>query len=568
MRLSPEALEFINAPDTVDFVTRATEAFFDFIRESKMILVTQPLGTQYILGYIKAENFPKLAEALGNSFVSSLPVVLGTLDRPALEAAGIIQVQNQPYLQLKGRGVLVGIVDTGIDYTQEIFRYENGRSKICYIYDETAQGDPPEGFSLGVEYSREDIDRALASEDPYSIVPQKDENGHGTFLASVAAGRESGDFIGAAPDAEIIAVKLRKARPFYREMYCVPEDQQEAYESSAIMVGVEYILKKARDLGRPVVICIGMGTNFGSHDGYSVFSEYLRGVSVQQGVCLVAAAGNEGQERHHTEGRISAVGQTQDIDIKIGDNAGDVYLSLWNTIPDRMSVSIRSPTGELVRRVPARSGQRTEVALTLEKTTVQVEYFFPLEGSGGQETVIRILDAAPGIWTVTIYGDLILDGTYHAWLPTTGFVSPSVEFLSASPESTVTSPALGLGVICCGAYNSSIGSLYAKSSRGPAWSGRSLPDLVAPGVGVGGIYPYGGGTMSGTSAAAAVLTGACALLLQWGVVEGNDTSMSTDQIRAYLIRGCRRTAAVDYPSDQWGYGSLQLMQTFHLMRDL
>ena len=570
MRLSPEALEFIHAPDTIDFVTRASDAFFEFAKKSSDVVIGQMLSGRYVLGYMKAEKFHLLEEALGAAFISSVSAVLGLLDRPALDAAGVSQVHSQPYLNLKGRGVLLGFVDTGIDYTQDVFRYADGASKIQYIYDQTAEGEPPAGFVLGREYAKADIDAALASEDPYALVPQRDEDGHGTFLASVAAGGQSEDFSGAAPDAEIIAVKLKKARPLYRERYCVPASQENAYESSAVMVGVEYILRKARELGRPVAICIGLGTNAGGHDGYSVFEEYLSGVSIQKGVCLCAAAGNEAEARHHTGGVLRPGEPPGQVDLKVGDNAGDVYLAVWNTVADRLSVSVRSPSGELVGRVPAKPGigPAVDVKLVLEAARVQVEYHFPVEGSGGQLTVIRILGATPGVWNIQLHGDILLNGSYQVWLPMTGFVAPSVEFLAATPDYTVTCPGSAIGVICCGAYDSASKSLYAKSSRGPAWDGRILPDLTAPGVGVGGIYPYGPGSMSGTSAAAAVLAGVCALLLQWGIREGNDPAMGAYQIRAYLIRGCLRRPDMVYPNNQWGYGSVQLMQSFHLMREL
>ena len=212
MALSPEAMAFIQAPDTVDFVTRATDAFFAYVQRSNEVVIGQFLSGRYVLGYIKQENFHHLEEALGTAFVSSVSVVLGLLDRPALEAAGISQVQSQPYLNLKGRGVLIGFLDTGIDYTQSVFRYEDGSSRIQSIYDQTVGGPPPEGFLLGREYSNAEINAALASQDPYAIVPQRDEDGHGTFLASVAAGRQTEDFSGAAPDAEIIAVKTIPSR--------------------------------------------------------------------------------------------------------------------------------------------------------------------------------------------------------------------------------------------------------------------------------------------------------------------------------------------------------------------
>lgn len=568
MAVSQELLDFIISPDTVDFVARKSDYFLDFVQNHPEIVVTQTLSGRYVVGYVDKKNTNLLMEVLGTGFISVMSTVLGTLARSMLEASGIIQVQNQPYLDLQGRGVLIGFVDTGIDYTQDVFIYEDGTSKIQYIFDQTAVGEPPEGFFIGKEYTNEQINEALRSDDPYSIVPQRDNSGHGTFLASVAAGRKTNDFLGAAPDTEIIAVKLRKARPYYLEQYCVPEDQNDAFESSAVMVGVEYILKKARELNRPVVICLGIGTNFGSHDGYSIFEEYLSGISNLKGVCLCVAAGNESQQRHHMQGAISSQDETQNIDLRIGSNAGNVCISIWNSVSDRLSVSVRSPSGELVSRVPARAKYETTVKLVLEPTEINIQYHFPLEGSGGQLTFVRIINATPGIWTITMHGDIVLDGTFHAWLPLTGFVCPSVEFLSATPYYTVTVPSTSIGVICCGAYDSSNNSLYLKSSWGPSRASLMLPDLVAPGVEVSGYFPYGHGASSGTSISAAITAGACALLLQWGIVEENDVSLSTYQIRAYLIRGCVRSEAMKYPNPQWGYGALNLIQTFSLMREL
>ena len=568
MELSNEIKNFIQSPDTLDFIVRSSDYLDEFIKENPNITITQTLSGRYIIGYIDKSHYDDLLSYLSTSFISSAPVILGTLDRPPLDSAGIIPVHNQPYLDLKGRGVLVGIVDTGIDYMQKSFIYEDGTSKIKFIYDQTAEGDPPDGFFFGHEYNNEQINSALSSENPHDIVPEHDKSGHGTFLASVAAGREIDDFSGAAPEADIIAVKLKKARPFYLEKFCVPDQQEYAFESSAVMVGIEYIIKKAHELKRPVVICLGLGTNFGSHDGFSIFEEYLSGISNLKGVCICNAAGNECQERHHTSGKLNTVGETQNVDVRVGSNAGNICISLWNTVSDRLSVSIRSPSGELVGRVPAKAGTSTEVKLVLENTRVTVEYYMPLEGSGGQLTVVRILDATPGIWTIIVHGDIILNGVYHSWLPMSGFVSTDVEFLSASPYYTTTIPGTAIGTICCGAYNSLSQSLYQKSSWGPSRAEVTLPDLVAPGVNIGGYFPYGFGQMSGTSAAAAITSGACALLMQWGIVNGNDVSLSTYQIRAYLIRGCVKSIAMDYPNEQWGYGTLNLMQSFHLMREL
>lgn len=569
MSLDPALVKFIDDPDTLDFITLQSEVLMGHLKENPNIIYTQALLGRYVVAYTNRSNMNSIIENLGGSYTSMIPFVMGLLDTESLEEAGIIEVQRQPYLDLKGRGVLVGLVDTGIDYTKDIFKYEDGTSKIQYIFDQTVRGNTPQGFFIGTEYTNAQINEALKAADPYDIVPQKDTVGHGTFLASIAAGREDGTgFIGAAPDAELIVVKLRKARPFFLERYLVPPEQENVYESSSVMVGIEYILSKAQELDRPAVICLGVGTNQGGHDGFSILEQYLSEVAGLRGVCVCTAVGNENQAGHHMQNMLPSTGAVQNVDIRVGDNAGHVYITIWSSVSDRISVAVRSPTGEMVSRIPARSGVYYEAKLILEEAGVSVAYYFPVEGSGSQLTVVRLFNATPGIWTIIVHGDIVLNGAYHAWLPITGFVSPSVEFLTPVPNTTVTVPATAFGIISCGAYNARTESLYIRSSWGPTRALVQTPDLVAPGVNVGGYYPIGYGSMDGTSVSTAITAGACALLLQWGIVNRNDPAMSTYQARAYLIRGCSRSESTTYPNPQWGYGKLNLMQTFNLMRQV
>lgn len=569
MTLDPALAEFIDNPATLDFITLQSEILMGLFQNNPDILFTQTLLGRYVIGYANRENVGIIIQNLGGSYASTVPFVMGLLDSEDLEQAGIIAVQQQPYLDLKGRGVLVGIVDTGIDYTQEVFRYEDGTSKIQYIFDQTVRGNTPEGFFIGTEYTNAQINEALQSENPYDIVPQRDTVGHGTFIASVAAGRENASgFIGAAPDSELIVVKLKKARPYYLERYLIPPEQENVYESTAVMIGIEYVLSKARELNRPVVIYLGVGTNLGGHDGFSLIEQYLSEVASLRGVCVCIAGGNENQAGHHMTNTLTLTGEEQNIDVRVGDDAGNIYISIWSSAADRISVAVRSPTGELVSRAPARSGISYDTKLILEEAGVTIAYYFPVEGSGSQLTVIKLYNATPGIWSIIVHGDIILNGTYHSWLPLTGFVAPGVEFLTPSSNTTIVVPATAFGIISCGAYNATTDSMYIRSSWGPTRAPAQAPDLVAPGVGVGGIYPTGDGTMDGTSAANALTAGACALLLQWGIVDGNDVAMSTYQARAYLIRGCTRSESLKYPNPQWGYGSLNLMQTFNLMRQV
>ena len=569
MEVREDLIKIINDPNTVDFVARYTKQFADYAASNPDITLTQILRGRYVIGYANKNNFKDLSTPLGTGFISSLSTVLGTLEQPELTDTGIYQVQNQPFLNLTGRGVLIGIVDTGIDYTNEAFIYEDGTSKIRYLYDESdSSGIPPGDFYIGTEYTNEQINAALKLDDPYSMIPQKDTSGHGTFLSSLMSGRNTDDFTSMAPDSELIVVKLKKARSFYYDRYGIPSDQENAFESSAVMLGIEYILQKAEELDSPVAICLGLGTNFGSHDGFSLFEEFLGNVGNLKGVCLCIAAGNESQAGHHVECVIPLKGDSCDINVNVGKNVEDIYITIWSFVPDRVSISVRSPTGELISRVPARPGNIQEVQLVLEKSKVRIEYHFPVEGSGGQNTIVKIKDPTPGIWVLTLHGDIILNGVIHAWLPMKGFISDNVKFIGATPYYTITIPGTTVGLITCGAYNSFNNSIYLETSWGPTRNGISAPDFVAPGVNISGFYPNGFGTMSGTSVATAITTGASALLLQWGIVEENDLSLSTYQIRAYLIRGATRSEALIYPNYQWGYGTINLMQTFHYMREI
>ena len=411
----------------MDFVTRQNSFFIEYAKNDPGLVIAQTLSGGYLLCYINRHEIESLVTVLGPGFATTESIVLGPLIDAPLDASGITQIYNQPYLDLDGRDVLVGIVDTGIDFTQPAFIRDDGTSKIRYLYDQTGIGNAPEGFAIGTEYTNAQINEALKSPNPYDVVPQRDTSGHGTFVASIAAGRKLGDFVGAARGADIIAVKLPLAKPFYLDAFFVPPTQQNAFSSSSVMVGVEYILKKAHELEKPVAICIGLGTNFGGHDGFSVFAEYLGGVASQKGVCLCTAAGNESQARHHMEGKLKTAGEIQNVDIRVGDDAGDVMVSLWNTISDRLSVAIRSPSGELVSRIAAKAGPSKETKLLLERSVVVVRYFLPVEVSGAQLTVVQIRNATPGLWTIIVHGDIVLDGISTAGFRS-GFVDESVEF--------------------------------------------------------------------------------------------------------------------------------------------
>ena len=413
--------DFIYSPNTTTLVFDGEAAAATLLRQNVDKVISRSVESGAFVVYVNVNDVDRIINAFDYNR-NLFPLVLGLLGEAELEASGILQVQRHPYLNLRGNGVLLGFVDTGIDYTQEAFQYEDGSSKIQYIWDQTIRGNPPDGFLYGSEYDNETINLALRSENPFDIVPHRDTVGHGTFLASVAGSRESGRYTGAAPDAEIIVVKLKRATPADYERFLIPRDQENAFSGIDFALGVQYIVDKARELNRPVAICVSLGTNLGLHGGFNRLEEYLSVIAETNGKAVCVAAGNEADAGHHTHGRISVTGSIQNVEVWASDKFEDIYLTLWNYAIDRMSVSITSPLGEQIDRVPAYDATGYRRSLILEQSIVIVEYHFPVERSEGQLTRIKILQATPGIWTITIYGDSILDGSYHMWLPLTGFM--------------------------------------------------------------------------------------------------------------------------------------------------
>ena len=561
-----DLVDFVRHPDTLAIISRHDSHYTRFIESNPYLRTGRILSGGYVISYIAREHLNKMDGAFTDHAFSTMAITLALTDRQDLDAAGISQVQQHPYLGLRGRGVLLGVVDTGIDYTNDIFRWEDGSTRIQYLWDQSLDGTPPPGFPMGREFTANNIDLALDSDQPYAQVPSRDEDGHGTFIASLMGGHLPRNDIGAAPDADFVVVKLRPCGPFLREQYLVPDWQPNAYSSADVMLGIDYILERAAALGRPVAICLALGSNLGGQDGFSTFEQYLTYVTFRTGVCLCTSAGNESQAAHHTQGILSAQGDSQAIDIIMDSSEDDLLVSLLNTVADRFSVSVRSPTGEVVGRIPARNGLVVSAKLVMEHSSVQIEYYYPVPG-GGQQTYVKFFDPTPGIWTIMMHGDLVLNGSYHAYLPITGMVSPGTRFLAPYPYSTIVTPGTAVGIICCGGYSTRTDALYIDSSWGPTRTPIIRPDLVAPGMDVGGVFPGGVGTMTGTSVSAAITAGAGALMLQWGIVEGGDPYINTQRIRAFLIRGCKRDPGRTYPNEQWGYGRLDLISTFDRLRE-
>lgn len=515
---------------------------------------------------------------------SAVPKLYSLLDVTSMDAAGITPAGELPVLNNQGAGVIVGFVDTGINYTDSLFRNVDGSTRIIGIWDQTNNSDnsnnienetakPFSAFSAlyGTQYTAEEINLALNSDNPASIVPTRDENGHGTFLASIAAGNrdERAGFSGAAPQASIAMVKLKPAKQYLRDFYLI-QDGADAYQENDIMMGVSYLYFLARKYSMPLVVCIPLGTNMGSHMGMSRLGQYLNQVSLSNGSAVITAAGNETGARHHFRAVMDADTDEVIAELRVGEREAGFSMELWAENMGAYTVGFISPTGEVAREISVPLRGENTVSFLLEQTQITVYTQIADVSSGSQFIFMRFENPMSGIWRILIRNTLDIRETFHIWLPVRGFISDETYFLRPDPDTTITDPGNARYPITVTAYDHTKNSIYIHASRGYSLSGRIKPDLAAPGVNILGASVSGRRLtrMSGTSVSAAHLAGAAAILLNWGVLNANYPYLNTPVLKSIFVRGAQRNPALTYPNREFGYGTLNLYEAFLHLRNL
>ena len=500
---------------------------------------------------------------------NSIPKCYTLIDMAAMTQAGITQIQNYPTLNLQGTGVMIGFVDVGIDYQNPVFRNIDGSTRIAGIWDQTIQsGTPPEGFAYGTEYRREQIDEALRSGNPLEIVPSVDTNSHGTFVASIAAGgvNEGEQFIGAAPDATIAMVKLKPAKQYLKEFYEIHTDAP-CYQENDIMLGITYLNQLATELELPLVLCFALGTNMGGHSAVSPMTGLLEIYSVQANRAVVIGAGNEANERHHFLGRAENVNDVKTVEIRVAADVQGFCMELWTENPNIMAVTVVSPTGGSTGRIPIRREETQEFPFVFERSTVSVDYRLFLERSNAELIFFRFNRPVEGIWKIIVEPVQVAEGVFHLWLPMTEFLENEVYFLESNPDYTITEPGSTITGMTVGFYNGNDNSVAISSGRGYTRGGVIKPNYVAPGVNVTGATTRNQfAERTGSSIAAAITAGACALLLEWIIYELGEEAVDSIQIRNLLTLGTERNPGEVYPNRTWGYGRLNLYKAFDEIR--
>lgn len=495
-----------------------------------------------------------------------MPKVFGLMqelfDPIALQNSGIIRTQRPP-LSLSGRGVVIAFIDTGIRYEQEVFRNQAGNTRILALWDQTIQnGNPPEGYDYGTLYTRDAINLALQNENPLSVIPSSDENGHGTAMASIAAGSILGGgqiFNGAAPEADIVVVKLRQAKKYLRDYYLIPENA-DAYSEADIMLGIKYAESFAQTMQRPVVICIGLGSNTGNHILGSTLARYLSDISRIRNRGVVLSGGNEGNAAHHFSGTVpKGEDNSLNVEIRVGEGERGFRIEMWGGTPNIFYAAVRTPGGETIPKF--RLGLRTtqRYSFVYERTIVTIDSILVEPGTGDELITFRFEAPTAGVWTIQVFQEQNGgNGEFNMWLPISSFLDSSTFFLNPNPDVTLTDPGIAERPITVAAYNDENNSLYVNSGRGFLRNGVIKPDFAAPGVNVATSV----GNRTGTSLAAAITAGGVAQFLQWAVVQQNNPLMETLEIKSYFIRGADRSREQIYPNKEWGYGRLNVAGAF------
>lgn len=493
--------------------------------------------------------------------------LLFTLDSTvSLEKSSITTVQHNPNLSLFGQGILIGFVDTGIDFEHKAFRNPDGTTRIYSIWDQTLQeGTPPQGFTFGSEYKKESINFALSTPSPKSIVSTRDDNGHGTMLAGIASGTPNlaEGFQGVAPEAELVVVKLKQAKEYNRKIFGAGNDI-ECYQESDIILGIEYIRSVAAHLNRPLVLCIGVGTSQGGHSGSDLFSVYINNLATYHGVSVCIAAGNEGNNRRHFRGDLMLPDFYRDFELRIGDHDTDFFFELWNYSPFRLTFMLTAPGGETTQVIYPRLNECLSFNLVFESTVIYVNNFVLEEDTGAQLIIVRFQQAKAGIWKIRIVNMDLQPATFDAWLPSGPIISEDTFFLESTPEITVTNPGNTINPLTVTAYNQLNDSILINSSRGFSVSGVIVPDLAAPGYQITCPIPgnrYGSAT--GTGAAAAHASGIVAMLMEWAINRGNYTTITGKDISRLMVRGATRSTTITYPNTTWGYGRINILGVFN-----
>lgn len=530
----------------------------------------------YVLGNLikNKDNTIEIREVFNSYFKTDLfkiiyvlPPEIYTLEQvSAIQASNVGSLQSDVALNLKGDGVVIGIIDTGIDYLSNEFKDSNGNTRINEIWDQSSGFKYINGQAiLGEIYKSDRINEAIKAhsegKNPYEIVPSKDDIGHGTNMAGiVGAAGYNPNIKGMAPNCEFVIVKMNPSE-FIKEQFDI---KMHPYNVTSIFLALEYLQRYALLNNKPLVILLPLGTNSGNHKGNNMLDSYISSISNNVGIVIVTGTGNEGVEDNHTSGIIKNKGDEGSIELLIEEREKLIPVQLWMGPPNIMEINIISPSGVESGYIPSILNISEKYSFVFEETQIHVYYSIPEEYTGDQLIRVYFQDIQPGIWKINVKLKLGKDAEYNAWISQTGLTLSKNRFISTNQYGTITTPGDSVDTVTVAAYNQNNDNLLAYS--GVAFRDRPIIDFAAGGyntitVGINNSIDV----ISGTSLSAAIGAGACALLFQWGIINKNFPNMYSRTLKTLLNRGVRRRAGDIYPSPQLGNGILDLYKVFQNM---
>ena len=543
-------------------------------------IISQSIKNPYIYATIIDDKYAIVSIPVNNSIYTiqkDIPAIvfikrgyIYTLETiTVMTAANINLLHLDNPLSLFGNGVLVGLVDTGIDYLNPEFMFKNGETRIHRIWDQTLPTDTTnQNVPFGVEYTKEQITDAINASksggNPYDIVNSKDTIGHGTSMAGViGATGINPNLQGAAPNCEFAVVKLA---PYINPPLKTRENLP-IFDLTSISSAITYLVNYALNINTPMVVYIPLGSNLGNHNGEGILEDIIDTLSINRGIVMVTGSGNQANKGYHTSGMLSNPGDFNNVQLYISPEQKNLLLEFWISEPHKLSLSILSPSGESTGVIPSTLNSQDTNTFIFEQTTAKISYSIPEQLSGDELITVFLDNIQSGTWTFKLNADYTLNGVFNAWIPQEGITVGNTQFLSPIPYNTVTSPGTSKYIITVACYNQNNDNIVISSGTASLNNIINVLDLAAGGVNVQTIGANSTtiSIVNGTSVSAAGVAGACALLLEWGIINGNDPNIYSQSIKYYLTGGTRKRSGDVYPNPQWGFGILDMIKVFRNM---
>lgn len=526
------------------------------------------INNSFAIVSVKKDQEININDARNKTITYITPSTMYTLQEVTpLDASKAQLLQLNLPLSLKGDGVAIVLIDTGIDYLNEEFQTPDGQTRIELIWDQSILNDiqTDKRVPFGTIYTKDQINAAISASkegnSPYDIVPSKDTIGHGTNMASIAgASGKNSQVQGVVPNCSFIIIKLIEDYSFETQFSTtVP-----VYNITSVFAAFNFIYEYSLTTTLPLSVLFPLGTNFGNHKKNGVLEDLITQLSLNLGVAVISATGNEADKGNHTTGVVASLQENAVVELNVSEGEKNLWVEFWTDTPNILSIDIISPSGENTGKFSSLLNVTTVYTYIFEKTTVKVNYFIPEEKTGDELIRIRFYNIESGIWKFRLSGDLILDGVFNAWLYQQGItLNRETAFRPAIPSGTVMNPSNASLVVTSAGYNQTNNNIVP-------YSGIAFPDYIIDVIDVacGCINAKAVGinntvlTVEGTSVAAAILAGVVAMLFEWGIVLKNDPAIFSQTIKTYISRGTDKRKGDMYPNAQWGYGILDVLLVF------